>query len=243
MPRGSRCWCGDIITVTSVVTVFFPLDQALALGPQGWTPGTVAQALRLAVEIPSYQRAAEVFRDLTHLALSKSTLQRLTTQAGQQVATQLEAGAQAMVRIPSQEDGVVWRHTPEPDSPLMNVSSDGVLIRLRNEGFKEVKTVAVSAVTQVTDAQTAEMTVHLTRHSYRAGLWDAPTFANHLWAEACRRGVEKAKWLVSVNDGAAWDPEGAPGDCFHVFCALLPNPRLVPCDATPVDDCRRVFWR
>jgi Uncharacterised protein family (UPF0236) len=190
--------------VTSVVTVFSPLDQTLQLGAQGWTPGTVAQAVRLAVEIPSYQRAAEVFRDLTHLPLSKSTLQRLTNQAGQQVAAQLEAEAQAMVRIPSPEDAVVWRQTPEPDSPMMNVSSDGVLIRLRDEGFKEVKTVAVSAVEQVTDAQTGETTVHLTHHSYRAGLWEAPTFANHLWAEACRRGVEKAKWVVSVNDGAAW---------------------------------------
>jgi uncharacterized protein (DUF2267 family) len=160
--------------------------------------------LRLAVEIPSYQRAAEVFRDLTHLALSKSTLQRLTTQAGQQVAAQLEEEAQAMVRIPSKEEVVVWRQTPEPDSPMMNVSSDGVLIRIRGEGFKEVKTVAVSAVEQVTDAQTGETTVHLTRHSYRAGVWEAPTFANHLWAEACRRGVEKAKRVVSVNDGAAW---------------------------------------
>lgn len=190
--------------MTSVVTVFFPLDQTLALGAQGWTPGTLAQAVRLAVEIPSYQRAAEVFRDLTHLPLSKSTLHRLTTQAGQQVVAQLEAEAQAMVRIPSQEEKVVWRHTPEPDSPMMNVSSDGVLIRLRNEGFKEVKTVAVSAVSQVTAAQTGETTVQLSRHSYRAGIWEAPAFATHLWAEACRRGVEKAKWVVSVNDGAAW---------------------------------------
>lgn len=190
--------------MTSAVTVFFPLDQALTLGRQGWTPGTVAQAVRLAVEIPSYQRAAEVFRELTHLALSKSTLHRLTSEAGQQVAAQLEEEAQAMVRIPHKEEAILWRQTPEPDSPLMNVSSDGVLIRLRNEGFKEVKAVAVSAVEQVTDVQTGETTVQLTQHSYRAGLWEAPTFANHLWAEACRRGLEKAKRVVSVNDGAAW---------------------------------------
>jgi hypothetical protein len=162
----------------------------------------------LAVEIPSYQRAADVLRDLTQVAMSKSTLHRLTTQAGEQVAAQLAEEAEAIVRIPSQADAVVWRQPPEPDSPLMNVSSDGVLIRLRQEGFKEVKTVAVSAVEQVMDAQTGEPRVHRgahwARHSYRAGLWDAPTFANQLWAEACRRGVEKAKRVVSVNDGAAW---------------------------------------
>lgn len=190
--------------MTSVVTVFFPLDQRLQLGDQGWTPATVAQAVRLGVEIPSYARAAAVFRELTHLPLSKSTLQRLTTHYGQQVASHLAAEAEAMVRIPRKDDAVVWRNTPEPDSPMMNVSSDGVMIHIRAEGYKEVKTAAVSAVEQVIDVQTGETTVHLTQHSYRAGLWDASTFANHLWAEATRRGVEKAKHVVSVNDGAAW---------------------------------------
>ena len=194
--------------MTSVVTVFFPLDQTLQLGDQGWTPATVAGsplgAIRLGVEIPSYARAAAVFRDLTHVSLSKSSLHRLTTHYGQQVAAELAAEATAMVCVPRPDEAVVWRQTPEPDSPMMNISSDGVMIHLRAEGYKEVKTVAVSAVAQVTDAQTGETSVHLTHHSYRAGLWDAPTFANQLWAEATRRGVEKAKRLVSVNDGAAW---------------------------------------
>ena len=41
-------------------------------------------------------------------------------------------------------------------------------------------------------------------HSYRAGLWDATEFGQQQWAEACSRGVEKANYLSSVNDGAAW---------------------------------------
>ena len=168
--------------MTSVVTVFSPLDQTLQLGDQGWTPATVAQAIRLGVEIPSYVRAAAVFRDLTHVPLSKSSLQRLTTHYGQQVATTLAAEAADMVRVPRPDEAVVWRAVVEPDSPMMNVSSDGVMIHLRGEGYKEVKTVAVSAVVPVTDAQTGETTAHLTQHSYRAGLWDAPTFANQLWA-------------------------------------------------------------
>jgi hypothetical protein len=86
----------------------------------------------------------------------------------------------------------------------MNVSSDGVLIHLRDEGWKEVKTVAISAVEPAVNGSTGAVEVQLTRHSYRAGLWEAATCANHLWAEAGRRGLEKAKLVVSVNDGAAW---------------------------------------
>ena len=44
----------------------------------------------------------------------------------------------------------------------------------------------------------------LNRTSYRAGLWDAARFANQQWAEGCRRGLEKAKRVVCVNDGAPW---------------------------------------
>ncbi|MDX1520571.1 MAG: hypothetical protein R3264_02995 [Anaerolineae bacterium] len=34
--------------------------------------------------------------------------------------------------------------------------------------------------------------------------WDAHTFAKQQGAEACRRGLERAKQIVSVNDGALW---------------------------------------
>lgn len=37
----------------------------------------------------------------------------------------------------------------------------------------------------------------------RAGLWDAPTFGMHHWAEACRRGLERARAVVCISDGAA----------------------------------------
>jgi ribosomal protein S18 acetylase RimI-like enzyme len=164
----------------------------------------VAQALRLAVEIPSYRRAATTFGELLHLPLSKSRLQQLVQEAGQGLVVQEAAEAEAMVRVPSKEEEVVFREAPEPDSEIMNVSTDGVYIRLRSEGWKEVKTVAISAVEASVNPTSGEVEAHLTHHSYRAGLWEAATCANHLWAEASRRGLEKARLVVSVNDGAAW---------------------------------------
>lgn len=164
----------------------------------------MAQALRLAVEIPSYRRAAATFGELLHLPLSKSRLQQLVQEAGQALVAQEAAEAAAMVRVPSKEEEVVWREVPAPDSEIMNVSTDGVYIRLRSEGWKEVKTVAISAVEASVNSTNGEVETHLTRHSYRAGLWEAATCANHLWAEASRRGLEKARLVVSVNDGATW---------------------------------------
>ena len=128
----------------------------------------------------------------------------MAAQGGRKFPTGAAWEATAMVRVPSREDEIHWREVPEPDSPMMNVSSDGAMIHLRDEGWKEVKTVVISAVTATIDDATGDIDVQLTNHSYRAGLWEAKEFATQLWAESCQRGLEKATQVTSVNDGALW---------------------------------------
>jgi hypothetical protein len=121
------------------------------------------------------------------------------------VVAQQAVEAEAMVKAPAKDEEIVWREIPEPDSAVMNVSCDGVLINIRGEGWKEVKMVTISAVeAEVALERDEEKEVRLTRHSYRAGLWEAKEFAPQQWAEGCRRGLEKAQQIVSVNDGAPW---------------------------------------
>ena len=186
---------------------FFPLDRQLGLGKHSWSPETIKQAVRLGVEIPSLERAAESFQELTKIPMSKSSLGRLIREYGDKVVVQQEAEAEATVKVPGREEDmeVVWRNIPEPDSEVMAVSLDGVLINIRGEGWKEVKVATISAVeTEVKLEGDEEKEVSLTKHSYRAGLWEAQEFAKQQWAEACRRGLEKAKKVVSINDGARW---------------------------------------
>lgn len=155
-------------------------------------------AVRLAVEIPSYRRAATAFGELTGVWLSKSSLQRLCQEAGSALVKQQTAEAQAMVRVPKHEGAVMSRAVVQPDSEVMSVSADGVMLHVREEGWKEVKVASISAV------EADETGVTLTRHSYQAGLWDAAVYGHHLWAEACRRGLEHAQRVVCVSDGAVW---------------------------------------
>lgn len=203
-PRAKSQSSERITTVQIAAAVFFPLDHRLNLTRQSLTPKTIEQALRIGVEIPSYRRAAEQFTDLTHVSLSKSTLSRLVTEYGGKLVECQAAEAEAVVKVPSVEDLVTQRDVPEPDSPCLNISMDGALIHIRDEGWKEVKIATVSAVTHPVNQETGEWAMQLARHSYRAGLWEAAEFAKQQWAEACNRGVEKAKYLSSVNDGAAW---------------------------------------
>jgi hypothetical protein len=190
-----------------VAVGFFPLDRRLQLVRHAWTPDTIQKAVRLCAEIP-FERAADCFEALTNVSISKSSLQRLVQEYGGQLVEMQAEEAAAMVKAPTKFDEETFRQVPEPDSPVMAVSLDGTTVNIRGEGWKEVKTATTSAVERVEvpvdHNKPGESSVKLTRHSYRAGLWDASTFAPQQWAEACRRGIEKAKQIVSVNDGARW---------------------------------------
>jgi hypothetical protein len=102
----------------------------------------------------------------------------------------------------------------DPIVEQANLSTDGVMMLVRQEGWKEVKLTTISAVQQCDargsgDGQSgrgreARAHVHLTRHSYQAGLWDADTMAEQQYTEGVRRGLEGCGRLSSVNDGAVW---------------------------------------
>jgi len=92
-----------------------------------------------------------------------------------------------------------------------NVSTDGHLIPIRDEGWKEVKLSVISGVEvrAVDEASPSEERqdaagVRLFAHSCQAGLWDADTLAQYQYVEGLRRGLEECQQLSSVNDAAAW---------------------------------------
>lgn len=190
--------------MSSVKLGFFPLDELLYLGEHSWSPETVKQIVKLGSEIPSYRRAVENFAELTKVGISKSSLGHLVKTYGGKIVTQQQLEAEATVKPPAKDEVVTVREMPRPDSEVMAISMDGAMVNIRGEGWKEVKTVSVSAVETVGDEETGEIEVRLTRHSYRAGLWEAKEFAKQQWAEGCRRGLERARQIVSVNDGAVW---------------------------------------
>jgi hypothetical protein len=190
--------------VLTVRVGFFPLDERLYLGEHVWSPETVKHMVRQGTEIASYRRAAASFEAMTKIPVSKSSLGRLVEVYGGKIVAQQQGEAEAMVKPPAPDEVITVRDMPQPDSEVMALSMDGAMVNIRDEGWKEVKTVSVSAVEQVVDEATGEIEVNLRAHSYRAGLWEAKEFAQQQWAEGCRRGLERAQQIVSVNDGAIW---------------------------------------
>ncbi|MXZ20842.1 MAG: hypothetical protein F4Y84_09625 [Caldilineaceae bacterium SB0665_bin_25] len=115
-------------------------------------------------EIP-FARAAKQFEELTHVPISKNSLQRLATECGERLVAQQAEEAQAMVQIPSKEREVVWRGRVEPARAVMKVSMDGAMVNIREEGWKEVKLVSVSAVRHQLDGETGRAVALLSDHS------------------------------------------------------------------------------
>lgn len=128
-------------------------------------------------------------------------MRRLTEGFGAQVEAQRAEEVAAVFALDAPTESV------EPVDPLAgrgNLSSDGTMLRVRGEGYKEVKLTVLSECTVASGPGEAESRVRLHRHSCQAGLWDADTLGRYQYVEGLRRGLEGCEALSSVNDAAAW---------------------------------------
>jgi hypothetical protein len=182
-----------------------------------WSEGAARVATRHGLQAQSFALAAEAYRDALGGSMSADSLRRITEGWGQAVATQRANEAQQATAPVEVGESPRARRVVEVD-PIAtqgSLSSDGAMVLIREEGWKEVKVVAVSEVS-VQDAGERERDVArpsrrdhdalvtLSRHSYQAGLWDADTFAPYQYAEGLRRGLDHCAQVTSTNDGAPW---------------------------------------
>ncbi|MEK6574991.1 MAG: hypothetical protein AABZ58_11855 [Chloroflexota bacterium] len=166
------------------------------------------------LQAKSFDLAAEAYEEAVGGAMSPDSLRRVTQGWGQaveawRVAEAERANAPGQVGESPRDRRVA---EIEPITGPANLSTDGAMVLVREEGWKEVKLTAISAVQVKAAGERAVQTgrrahdplVELSRHSYQAGLWDADTMAFHQYAEGLRRGLDCCERLSSVNDGAEW---------------------------------------
>lgn len=157
----------------------------------------------------SFELAAEAYSDATGGPMSRDSLRRVTEGWGQAVEEQRQTEAEQVyaVEVPRPVSQVVSVNRPIRE--LANISTDGGMILLREEGWKEVKMSVISEVKPKTirsikQEASPETRILLTRHSYQAGLWNADDMGQHQYLEGARRQVNLCPRLTSVNDGAPW---------------------------------------
>ncbi len=173
-------------------------------------------AARQGLQGKSFALAAEAYRDAVGGAMSADSIRRITGGWGQQIEEQRQEVAIRVSEPAQKGEGPQERRIAEvePIRGQANLSTDGGMVLVRGERWKEVKLTVVSEV-EVRAAEerlvgeegswrAGDPVVKLKRHSYQAGLWDADTMAQHQYAEGVRRGIDHCQRLSSVNDGAPW---------------------------------------
>ena len=166
-------------------------------------------ATRQGLQAKSFDLAAAAYEDAVGGSMSSDSLRRVTEGWGSQVEERRKGEAEQVYaeKTPLPAEQVV--QVQEPIQNQANVSSDGGMILLRKEGWKEVKMSVFSEVKVDQVAPTAseprpEPQLTLQQHSYQAGLWDADEMGQHQYLEGVRRQVALCQRLGSVNDGALW---------------------------------------
>ena len=192
---------------------FFPLDKQLRLRSDHWSPGAARVATRQGLQARSFQLAAAAFSDATGCAMSGEGLRQVTQGWGKVVAEQREqevAGFFGLRLSPSQGVQVV-----DPIEKQASLSTDGGMVHVRDEGWKEVKLVSISSVRPKKESEKGahpdgrrykpyEPQMMLEKHSYQAGLWNANEMGQHQYLEGLRRDLPHCPKVSSANDGAQW---------------------------------------
>jgi len=127
---------------------FSPLDQKLALRADHWSGGAARVATRLGLQAKSFALAAAGFSDTVGRDISGDSVARLTEAWGGRVAEQRRAEAELAHRPGRRGERLAQRRLPEvaPITTQANISTDGAMMLVREEGWKEVKVVAISEV-------------------------------------------------------------------------------------------------
>lgn len=175
---------------------FSPLDEELALLPGHLTSTLARWLVRLSAWMP-FTHAAALLGEFAHTSVSDATAQRTSFAAGAAyVELQTAATQHILNALPSSEV------TPE----RFVVSVDGAMVPLVGGEWAEVKTLVVGEprLHPDRDGIPSVRTEHLSSFSR---LTDAPTFASLATVETFTRGIEQAKAVAAVTDGAVWIQE------------------------------------
>jgi hypothetical protein len=173
-----------------VEAAFFPLDQELQVPEGHLLPHAQEALVRLSSELP-FGRAVEHLAKMLGVVVHASTARRHTLAVGQRVLQSQNEQAKPLTACPE-----------EPACERMAMSSDGAMVPLVGGVWAEVKLVAIGAVEQC-KRKDEDMTV-TSQLTYFARMADAATFGDQASAEVRRRGIERAKQVCAIQDGAEW---------------------------------------
>jgi hypothetical protein len=171
-----------------------PLDAALGLGSEYWSPGLAQLVCRLGIE-SAFVLVPDLVQATLGIPVDEETVRRLVERVG--AVAEVEQTRQA-----------TWRPTPTATTApaLLLVSVDGVLVPER-DGWHEAKVGRLAALGPPgqQDAKTGRRTLRLGPSRYCVGLEEAEHFWPRVARAAVRCGLGRGvRTVVLLADGAEW---------------------------------------
>lgn len=180
--------------VRPVEPAFFPLDEELALLPGNLSPWLSEALVRLSTHIPSFAKATRELAFFTGVTLHPDSARRRCEHAGALLVAHETAEAARLLR----------EHPAAPCTPdTLVLSVDGAMVPLVHGQWTEVRTLAVGEV-QPPKPTADGSVVQTTNLSYFSRRTDSTTFGELATLELHRRGIEAARRVGAVVDGAVW---------------------------------------
>jgi hypothetical protein len=168
---------------------FAPIDGTLGLDSQCTSIAVRTRVARLAAWIP-FERLSKELKELFSLDLSKNTCERIAESVGERIGLENRLHEAAVLSCE-----VV---SPDLAPERLYVGIDGTGVPMRGGGTRESKTGIIyqtrerAGKTEVVDAE------------YLATLERVDSFGEQVYARAFRRGVENARDVACLGDGASW---------------------------------------
>jgi hypothetical protein len=170
-----------------------------------WSEGLEREAVYVSAAVGSFELAKSILKRIGQIEVSQPSIWRCTQAAGERFQT-LEAYERARAGALPEAWQPVSRSAVADQR--MGVALDGVMLHVREEGWKETKVgcvfeVALAPSQDPVTHETVE-TAHAVHNSYVAHLGGPEVTGELTWAEARRRGWEQAQDTVVLGDGAPW---------------------------------------
>ena len=169
---------------------FFPLDRELQVPDGHLLPHAQDTLVSMSGELP-FERAVKHVERALGVVVHASTARRQTLAVGQRMLEGQNQQAQPLSACPE-----------EQASERIAMSSDGSMVPLVGGVWAEVKVVAIGEVERRTRKD--EEQIVTTKITCFARMANAATFADQASAELRRRGIERAKQVCAIQDGAEW---------------------------------------
>lgn len=187
----------------------------MGLLPGQLSPTLQAQEVRLATEIPSFERAARTFASFTGVHPSEASTRRTTEAMGAVEVRRVAVLATTPQAVTGEREAGEAGEAGEAPPERVSVFVDGAMVPLVQGEWAEVKTLAIGVpepCPRVTKGR-AHQEVECVELSYFSRLANWERFCTEGVGEIRRRGVPQAGAVSFGSDGAAWC-----GHCADAWC-------------------------